>query len=96
MPARDVELFLVRLARWWPDLAEPWVNVYGPHARGGRRAGVAGRADGGPLPGAPPALVSLDLERTIRPDWFQEPSMIGYVCYADRFGGTLARRRGAP
>jgi amylosucrase len=38
----------------------------------------------------PPDLVSLDLERTIRPDWFQEPSMIGYVCYADRFGGTLA------
>ena len=32
----------------------------------------------------------LDLERSLRPDWFQDPAMVGYVCYADRFAGTLA------
>src|SRR4029453_3818645 len=34
-------------------------------------------------------LKLLDLERSIRPDWFQDPATIGYVCYADRFAGTL-------
>ena len=90
LPDRDVELFLIRLARWWPDLESAWVNVYGPHSAG--RSGLveliqllADRYQERPAP-----LVSLDLQRSARPDWFQEPSMIGYVCYADRFAGTLA------
>lgn len=36
------------------------------------------------------ALRRLDLEREIDPAWFQHPSMIGYVAYADRFAGNLA------
>ena len=31
-----------------------------------------------------------DAHREIDPAWFQRPEMIGYVAYADRFGGTLA------
>ena len=34
-------------------------------------------------------LKLLDLERSVRPDWFQDPAMVGYVCYVDRFTGTL-------
>ncbi len=90
MPARDIELFLIRLARWWPDLAEPWASVYGSHARGGTALVELVELMADRYRERPPALASLDLERTVRPDWFQEPSMIGYVCYADRFGGTLA------
>ena len=31
-----------------------------------------------------------DVAAEARPDWFQMPDQIGYVAYADRFGGTLA------
>jgi amylosucrase len=34
-------------------------------------------------------LWNLDLCREADPEWFQDPSMIGYVCYADRFADTL-------
>ena len=37
----------------------------------------------------PVDLHLLDLARSSEPDWFQQPEMIGYVCYADRFAGTL-------
>ncbi|MDO4887624.1 MAG: alpha-amylase family protein [Actinomycetaceae bacterium] len=35
-------------------------------------------------------LKHLDDERILRPDWLQQPEMIGYVCYADRFAGDFA------
>lgn len=34
-------------------------------------------------------LKRLDAQRLLSPDWFQKEDMIGYVCYADRFAGTL-------
>lgn len=38
----------------------------------------------------PDDLCSLDEEREKRqPDWHQSHEMIGYMCYADRFAGTL-------
>jgi amylosucrase len=37
-----------------------------------------------------PALVELDRVREREPDWFQRPERVGYIAYADRFGGTLA------
>ncbi len=38
----------------------------------------------------PAALRLLDRRREIDPAWFQRSRMIGYVCYTDRFAGTLA------
>ncbi len=35
------------------------------------------------------ALKELDLRRSQRPDWFQQPDRIGYTAYVDRFAGTL-------
>lgn len=35
-------------------------------------------------------LFARDLVREADPHWFQAPDQIGYVCYADRFAGTLA------
>lgn len=35
------------------------------------------------------ALRQLDRERSTRPDWFLDPSMLGYCAYVDRFAGTL-------
>ena len=37
----------------------------------------------------PAALRRLDRRREIDPGWFQRSRMIGYVCYADRFAGSL-------
>lgn len=36
-----------------------------------------------------PSLRMLDIERETDPAWFQDPSIIGYVAYAELFGGTL-------
>src|SRR5205823_5151979 len=35
-------------------------------------------------------LLVLDQRRTLQPDWFQSPRMLGYAAYADRFAGNLA------
>ena len=37
----------------------------------------------------PAELRLLDRRREIDPAWFQRSRMIGYVCYADRFAGSL-------
>ena len=38
----------------------------------------------------PVELRMLDQRRLSTPDWFQRQDMIGYVCYTDRFSGTLS------
>ena len=42
----------------------------------------------------PPRLRDRDRDRVLRPDWFAQPSTIGYVAYADRFAGDLQGVRG--
>jgi amylosucrase len=89
LPGRDVDLFVVRLRRWWADLVE---GLRGPY--GGRRDldGLLERVAvllAERYRERAEELKLLDLERSIRPDWFQDPGMVGYVCYTDRFAGTL-------
>ena len=77
-----------RLARWGSDLLAG-LAVYRPSQR----------SDGLPariideildcVANRRPALRALDEERLLRPDWFLTPDQVGYVCYADRFAGTL-------
>ncbi len=85
----DAEVLAQRVRRWGDDLREG-LDVY---VRAGRGAGLVERvlalvarayAD------RRPSLRALDAERVLRPDWFASPDQIGYVCYAERFGGTLA------
>ncbi|EYD75018.1 Sucrose phosphorylase [Rubellimicrobium mesophilum DSM 19309] len=38
----------------------------------------------------PADLRALDLARDLDPDWFLSQGMVAYVCYADRFAGTLS------
>jgi amylosucrase len=89
LPAGDVEVFVDRLRRWWPDLVDGWSMPYAVHPRAGIEFGrlLVGLADR--YRDRSPALRALDAERAARPDWFQDPAMIGYVCYPDLFGGTL-------
>ncbi|RJK95493.1 alpha-amylase [Vallicoccus soli] len=87
-PEHDRELFLARLRRHWPDLLSGLEAAYGDAApaAAARAVDVAARR----AVERPADLRLLDLRRLVDPDWFQAPSMLGYACYADRFGGTLA------
>jgi amylosucrase len=89
LPARDADLFAARLRRWWPDLAEGLAGPYGAdhdlEAFLERMAVLLAER----YRDRPEELKLLDLERGIRTDWLQDPSMLGYVAYSDRFAGTL-------
>lgn len=79
-----------RLDAIWPDVVRPLRALYGDRAdfdlllnrlREGAAAAHADRRA---------ALRDLDERRLVTPDWFQRPDMLGYVCYVDRFCGTLS------
>ena len=89
MPQRDVELFEVRVERWWAELEPAWSIIYGSHADGADALSRLIRLLAGRYRERPDPLKLLDLRRSLQPDWFQQPEMIGYVCYADRFAGSL-------
>ena len=83
----DAELVVERLRRWWPEAEAALRRVYG--------AAVDDLADrlGATLlqlvADRSPELRRLDSRREAVPDWFQQPGIVGYVCYADRFAGDL-------
>ena len=86
---RDVDAFWLRVHEHLGDALGPLDALYGrSHDVSAlaleliRRAALAAGARSEELRG-------LDHDREIRPDWFQRPSMIGYVAYAERFAGTL-------
>ncbi len=82
------ELFEIRVDRWLPDLRSGLAALYGPaevDALVQRLLQSAAAA----YARRPADLHRLDQERTIEPDWFQAPRMLGYAAYAERFGGDL-------
>ena len=88
----DAVAFLARLDLWFADVHGPLAALYG-----GRRAGRVDELVDGLLRLAldaaaqrPAALREVDRRREVDQDWYQSPSMIGYVAYVDRFAGTLA------
>jgi amylosucrase len=89
----EADAFLTRLDTLSADITEPLTKLY----RGVTDVGelIAGLVtDALEAAAARPAgLRLLDRRREIDPAWFQRSRMIGYVCYADRFAGTLAGSR---
>jgi amylosucrase len=87
LPALRREVFEARLERWLPDLRAALDSLYVDSAAVADRLvstaalAYARRADD---------LHRLDLRRSLQPDWFQRPEMVGYAAYAERFAGTLA------
>lgn len=86
------EVFELRLERWWPDLRDGIAAVYP-----GDTTLVAGLVASAARAYAErdPELHRLDQQRTLAPDWFQDPRMLGYAAYADRFAGDLDGVRGS-
>ncbi|MCW3158671.1 amylosucrase [Micropruina sonneratiae] len=84
----DDTTFRLRLDRYGPELLAGLQGAYGDAApalferlTGLMRTAFAAR---------PGDLRVLDDARLLTPDWLQKPDTIGYVCYADRFAGSLA------
>ena len=77
-----------RRRRWWPTVQHGLGVLYGAAA-----AGVDAELDrivGRFTAARPDRLWHRDLARQADPQWFQRSEQIGYVCYADRFAGSLA------
>ncbi|HTQ91452.1 MAG TPA: alpha-amylase family glycosyl hydrolase, partial [Streptosporangiaceae bacterium] len=85
----DADAFLARLETLSFDITGPLALLYGDVTDPGE---LATRLVLDALRAAavrPPGLRRLDRRREIDPAWFQRSRMIGYVCYADRFAGSL-------
>jgi len=90
-PALDGDAaFLVRLERFFTELRDPLVALYGEDPRLPEQFGALLAAMARTASARDPDLRRLDHEREITPDWLLREQAVGYVAYADRFAGTLA------
>ena len=87
-PAHDREVFLARVARHAPDVRAGLTAVYGAQ-RARTAAAQALEIAAARFTERPADLRLLDLRRHVEPDWFQQPRMLGYAAYAERFAGDL-------
>ncbi|MFK5584809.1 alpha-amylase family protein [Serinicoccus sp. LYQ131] len=80
--------FALRVARWWDDLVTGLMPYADPPAVAARALELAARA----YRDRDEELHELDERRSLEPDWFQRPDVIGYAAYAERLTpeGTLA------
>src|SRR3954470_18547173 len=81
--------FRVRLERYFTELRDPLVALYGSDERFPAALGRLLDAIAATAAGRSEELRELDHEREITPDWLQREQAVGYVAYADRFAGTL-------
>src|SRR3954452_5994550 len=90
----EADAFLTRVGVALLDVHEPLALLYGERAdvdalfERALRTALAAAAE------RPDRLRRLDRRREIDPAWFQDSRMQGYVCYVDRFCGTLAELTG--
>jgi amylosucrase len=86
----EADAFLTRVELALPDLHEWLAVLYGGRARVDVLLGAALRVALAAAAERPADLRRLDRRREIDPGWFQRTRVQGYVCYVDRFCGTLA------
>ena len=89
LEARDRQVFLVRLERWFQNLYDGLEPVYGRRTDFGDVIVALVAQLAHQYVRRPEPLKTLDLERDLSPDWFQREHMVGYVFYVERFAGTL-------
>ncbi len=83
----DRSLFTARLERYLPDLMEGLKPVYRKNLDAMLeqllQIMIAAHLE------RSSELKTLDLKRNLSPDWFEQPDMIAYVAYTERFAGNL-------
>ncbi len=89
LPVGDRQTLELRFERWWPDLVAGLRDLFEPELIEPTALRLAEVAVEG-FREREPDLRRLDERRLLRPDWLQDPSMVGYACYTERFDGTLA------
>lgn len=72
--------FALRLERWWGDLVTGLAPYPDPVETAGRALELAAAA----YLQRQDDLHQLDEKRSLEPDWFQRPEMVGYAAYAER------------
>ncbi|CAN5543979.1 alpha-amylase family protein [soil metagenome] len=76
-----------RTEHWLPDLQAALRGLYGERATAVEAQLLS--AIGADERARSNVLAESDVARELAPDWFQQPGRVGYIAYADRFGGTL-------
>jgi amylosucrase len=85
----ETEAVVARLELHHLDVIEPLELLYGDVADVGALVGTCVELVVDAAEQRPDPLRLLDRRREIDPGWFQRSRTVGYVCYADRFAGTL-------
>jgi amylosucrase len=83
------EAFDTRFERFFTELRDPLVALYGDDPRLPEQFDALVRAMARTAREREPELQRLDHEREITPDWLHREQAIGYVAYVDRFAQTL-------
>jgi amylosucrase len=85
----EQEIFRLRFEQHLSDVLRPLFGLYGARSDFDivvyRFLEIVARA----YAARPTELRLLDIKRAFEPDWYQQPNMIGYVAYTDRFAGDL-------
>src|ERR1700754_2363947 len=90
---RGDDAFAVRFERFFTELRDPLVTLYGDDPRFQPAFARLLEAIAAPAAGRSRAPRMLDHEREVTPDCLQREQAVGYVTYVDRFAGTLAGLR---
>ncbi|GGK56546.1 alpha-amylase family protein [Ornithinimicrobium pekingense] len=80
VPGHRRTTFVLRVARWWDDLVSGLAPYPDPAAVAGRLLELAATA----YRDRDDELHLLDERRSLEPDWFQRPEVVGYAAYAER------------
>ncbi|WP_238148968.1 alpha-amylase family protein [Serinicoccus sediminis] len=92
LPEHRRTTFALRVARWWDDLVDGLAPYPDPEAVAARALELAATA----YRDRDDELHLLDQRRSLEPDWFQRPDVVGYAGYAERLTeeGTLTALAG--
>jgi amylosucrase len=86
---QERETIELRLERWSDDLVDALTTLYPGHDVPALTLRLVESAIAG-FRARDPELRHLDQRRLLRPDWLQQPDMLGYACYTERFADTLS------
>ncbi len=81
-------MFQARVERWLPDLVAGLALLYGAERAPGLAADLVELAHTA-YTARSDRLHRRDLDRMLRPDWLQDPGLVGYAAYTERFAGDL-------